>query len=340
MTLVLSIVAGFTFAISWLSVGLIRQHWQHQLLDIPNERSSHTQPTPRGGGLGFIIAFAIAFWVVQSVAPNLAAGIAPLLWLTLIPLVAIGILDDWRGLSSGLRYLIQLSVAVAVVYNCGPFPVPGLDQLGAPGLWIALGLTVMGLTALINFYNFMDGLDGLVAGVSAVQLSFLALWCHQPMLWLWVAALMGFLYWNWSPAKIFMGDAGSTTLGAIVGISLLSQPQPDLGSAWTTLAILLPLVGDAIYTICCRLLRGENIFKAHRSHLYQRLHQAGWPHAQVAGLYLSLTLAIALGVAQFGLAAAWVSLGGIPLAIALTEIHLANFSQLAAHKPPRLVNED
>ncbi|MDJ0704401.1 MAG: glycosyltransferase family 4 protein [Leptolyngbyaceae cyanobacterium MO_188.B28] len=339
LTTLLTIV-GLTFTLSKLSVNLIRKYLQNQLLDIPNERSSHTRPTPRGGGLGFIIAFAIAFAITQAAAPNLTVGIPPLLWPTLIPLVAIGMLDDWRSLSSGVRYLVQLSVAVAVVNNCGPFPVPGLDKLGAPGLWLAVGLTVIGVTALINFYNFMDGLDGLVAGVSAVQLGFLALWLQQPVLWLWVAALIGFLYWNWSPAKIFMGDAGSTTLGAIVGISLLSHPQPDLGLSWTTLAILSPLVGDAVYTLCRRLLQGENIFQAHRSHLYQRLHQAGWPHAHVAGLYVALTLAIAIGLAQFGASAAWVTLAVTPPAIALTEAYLARPSQPKTYKTPQLVNED
>ncbi|MEO1402785.1 MAG: glycosyltransferase family 4 protein, partial [Cyanobacteria bacterium J06635_1] len=247
---------GPTFALSLVAVAGVRKYLQNQLLDIPNERSSHTRPTPRGGGLGFIIAFAIAFPLVWLVAPALTAGVPPLVWLALVPLIAIGIVDDWRSVSSGLRYLVQLSVAVMIVYACGAFPLPGLSQLGMPGVWLVTGLTVIGVTALINFYNFMDGLDGLVAGVSALQLSFLALWSQQPILWLWVVALLGFLYWNWSPAKIFMGDAGSTTLGAVVSIALLSQPHSTSGTMWTSLVILLPLVGDAVYTLLRRLLRG------------------------------------------------------------------------------------
>ena len=87
----------------------------------------------------------------------------------------------------------------------------------------AIALTLIGITAFINFYNFMDGLDGLVAGTTAVQLGFLALYLHQPVLWLLVAALLGFLRWNWFPAQIFMGDAGSTVLGATVAIALPQQ---------------------------------------------------------------------------------------------------------------------
>ena len=213
----IAMMAGLTFVMSLWSVGIIRQSLQHQLLDVPNERSSHSQPTPRGGGLGFIVAFAIAVLITWVAFPSLILDISLEVWLMLIPLVGIGIWDDWRNLTAGVRYLIQLSVAAGVVYRCGIFLVPGLEELGGAGVWVAAGLTMIGLTALINFYNFMDGLDGLVAGVATVQLGFLALWCHQPGLWLRVAALIGFLYWNWAPAKIFMGDVGSTTLGAVVG---------------------------------------------------------------------------------------------------------------------------
>ena len=186
---------------------------------------------------------------------------------------------------------------------------------------------MIGFTALINFYNFMDGLDGLVAGVSATQLAFLSAWYHQPVLWFWVAALLGFLYWNWSPAKIFMGDAGSTTLGAIVGISLLSSPQADMGLSWMTLTILLPLVGDAIYTLFRRLLKGENIFQAHRTHIYQRLNQVGWPHSRVAGVYILFTLLLAGGLNTLGSLAAWVALGTVPVVIATAELYLINANQ-------------
>ncbi|MGV2391304.1 MAG UNVERIFIED_CONTAM: hypothetical protein LVR29_33775 [Microcystis novacekii LVE1205-3] len=100
----------------------------------------------------------------------------------------------------------------------------------------------------------MDGLDGLVAGCTAVQLGFLALYFQQPILWLLVAALVGFLLWNWSPAKIFMGDVGSTSLGAIVAMVLLNT-QGNQGQAWSALTITFPLIGDAIYTLICRLLK-------------------------------------------------------------------------------------
>ena len=284
--------AGLTFCLSLLAVNLIRQNLRKQFIDIPNDRSSHTIPIPRGGGMGFIIAFSIAIVIGHLCFPEFVSQSATFILLALLPLIGIGILDDWRSMPSLVRYLVQLSVSGLVVAHYGTFPFPGLTSLGTPGEWIAIALTVIGLTALINFYNFMDGLDGLVAGVTLVQLSFLSFWFNQPFLLLLIAALLGFLYWNWSPAKIFMGDAGSTMLGATIGITLLQGHSTS--QCWSSLVILLPLVGDAIYTIICRLRRRENIFQAHRSHLYQRLHQAGWHHRQVATIYILGTAVIGL----------------------------------------------
>ncbi len=319
--------------ISLLFVALIRQRFSQHLLDIPNDRSSHTQPTPRGGGLGFILAFSItsAIWAYAPLLGVAGAyeqpSLPPLpLWLVLIPLTAVGIQDDRSGVPASIRYLVQLSAASIAVFYFGAFPQPWLHQFGTVGDIIAMVLTVIGMTAFINFYNFMDGLDGLVAGVTAVQLGFLALWFNLPVLWLLVAALLGFLYWNWSPAKIFMGDAGSTVLGATVAIALLNNGN-DPVRAWSALAITLPLIGDAIYTLTRRLIRRENIFKAHRSHLYQRLQQAGWSHATVTIAYISATVAIASALAALGSIGIWLSLAFVVLAIILGEVYLRRASQ-------------
>ncbi|URD51586.1 glycosyltransferase family 4 protein [Chroococcidiopsis sp. CCNUC1] len=307
MTTMPSIVLSvFSFGISFLTVNLIRQRFRQSLLDIPNERSSHTQPTPRGGGLGFIIAFAITSAIAMGnnyvhlfadVPLNLNLAIV---WLILIPLAIVGILDDRSNVPAGIRYLVQLVAAGVAVTYFGAFPQPWLSQFGVVGSIVAIVLTAIGMTAIVNFYNFMDGLDGIVAGTSAIQLGFFAFYLHHPLLWFLVAALVGFLWWNWSPAKIFMGDAGSTVLGATVAIALLNAGDSAV-QAWSALAVTLPLVGDAIYTILRRLLKRENIFQAHRSHLYQRLQQSGWSHGRVAATYMGITLAIALVVGFYGL---------------------------------------
>jgi Fuc2NAc and GlcNAc transferase len=242
------------------------------------------------------------------------------IWLVLTPLAAIGFLDDRYNLPAGVRYFVQLTAASLAVAYFGVFPQPWLTNLGWGGNLLAIFLTVIGFTAFINFYNFMDGLDGLVAGVTTVQLGFLALYLHQPSWWLLVAALLGFLWWNWSPAKIFMGDVGSTVLGACVAIALLSTS--DVTQAWSALAVTFPLIGDAIYTLIRRLLRRENILKSHCSHLYQRLKQSGCSHSQVAMIYIGIVLLSASSVSCLGAVGAWMSLVLTLGAIGLGEYYL------------------
>jgi UDP-N-acetylmuramyl pentapeptide phosphotransferase/UDP-N-acetylglucosamine-1-phosphate transferase len=328
--LILSLI---TFLLSLLTTGWVKQRFRQNLLDIPNDRSSHSQPTPRGGGLGFIIAFA-AYTILVLILSSFFSKIFPItilqitelklilnIWLILTPLAIIGILDDKHNLPARIRYLVQLAAAGIALFCFGPFPQPWLTSFGIPGQIVAYTLTAIAITALINFYNFMDGLDGLVAGVTAVQLGFFALYLNQPLWWLLVAALLGFLWWNWSPAKIFMGDVGSTVLGGAVAISLLNADNP--APAWTALTITLPLTADAIYTIICRLIRRENIFKAHRSHLYQRLQQSGWTHAQVASTYIGVTGAIAASILLWGGVGAGLSLALVVVGIVGGEVYLS-----------------
>ncbi|AFZ14327.1 glycosyl transferase family 4 [Crinalium epipsammum PCC 9333] len=330
MDLLLSLVS---FIISLLTVALIKQRFSRHLLDTPNERSSHTQPTPRGGGLGFIIAFAVTsaiYTYVVSLFTPVAdkLQLIPLLplWLVYIPLIAVGIFDDRGGVSAIIRYLVQLFAAILAVTAFGSFPWPWLSQLGEFGSILSSLLTIISITALINFYNFMDGLDGLVAGVTTVQLGLLALLLNQPILWLLVAALLGFLWWNWSPAKIFMGDAGSTFLGASVAMALLNYGKEPVPALYA-LAISLPMIGDAVYTLARRLYHRENIFQAHRTHLYQRLQQSGWSHALVATTYICITLMVDSSISIWGTYAAMISVLVIATLIILGELYLQSRSE-------------
>ncbi len=304
------------FIISLTAVFGVKKYLGKSLADIPNDRSSHTQVTPRGGGIGFIMAFAIMSIFTREIYPLPL----PWFWLSLAPLIGVGILDDRFNISSLLRYLIQLGTAAIIVYQIHAFPQPWLTSLGTVGIIIAVGLTIIGITAGINFYNFMDGLDGLVSGVTVVQLGFLAVWGDIPALWLLVAALFGFIWWNWAPAKIFMGDAGSTFLGATIAIVLLNES--DSLRAWMALTITLPLIGDAIYTIIRRLQRGENITQAHRSHIYQRLQQSGLSHGAVAMIYIIATAIVGILVTTLGSIGASLSVLGVLMSIGIAELYL------------------
>ena len=311
--------SSFSLLTSLFTVKLIERQFGQKLLAIPNDRSSHVQPTPTCGGLGFILVFLVTSITYAYQTHTLSETIW--WWLMLAPLVLIGICDDIWSLPSTWRYLVQLFTATAAMLYFDPFPQPWLDAYGSFGHGIATILTIIGMTAIINFYNFMDGLDGLVGGVAAIQVAFIATYTNQPILWLLVAALCGFVYWNWAPANIFMGDAGSTFLGAVISMSLLNQHQSAI-SSWSTFAIILPIVADAFYTLMRRLLNRENIFKAHRSHLYQRLQQSGFRHSTVAGIYLMMTVMVAMLVFNYGYVGAITSAIGAIGAILIGEIYL------------------
>ena len=260
-----------------------------RLLDQPNARSSHSLPTPRGGGVSFVLVSLVAsvlFWFFfpDSTSTNLVLCAAP--WLAL-PLALVGFLDDRYSLPSSFRYCFQLATACVVIL---------FSSLVSPSVAFLpfFIFLLIAVTAVINFTNFMDGLDGLVAGCMLVAIISAAIKISAPLsIWALVGALFGFLIWNWSPAKVFMGDVGSTFLGAVFAVLVLQA------SSWSeALALLLvatPVLGDAFLCVLRRLFNGQRVFQAHRLHLFQRLHQAGWSHARVSSFYISAT--IILGIA-------------------------------------------
>jgi UDP-N-acetylmuramyl pentapeptide phosphotransferase/UDP-N-acetylglucosamine-1-phosphate transferase len=229
----------------------------------------------------------VAFVLMGSIAVAWLGSWLPLLCL---PLALVGFLDDRHNLPAALRYGVQVVTAV-VLLLISPWHLPSIGLLP----WLLL---LIAGTAVINFTNFMDGLDGLVAGCMVVLFAVAAL-NGMPALWPLVGALLGFLIWNWSPAKVFMGDVGSTFLGAVfAGLVLQAPSWPE---ALGLLLVATPLLGDACLCVPRRLLAGQQVFQAHRLHLFQRLHQAGWPHARVSSLYIGATAVLALALLWGGL---------------------------------------
>ena len=221
-----------------------------------------------------------------------------------LPLAVVSLLDDRQSLPASLRYGIQLATGVVVIMT-SPLSASSV------GLVPLMALLVVAVTAVINFTNFMDGLDSLVAGCMAVALAAAAIQLAAPWpIWALVGALLGFLIWNWSPAKVFMGDVGSTFLGAVFAVIILQAATwPD---AICLLLVATPLLGDACICVLRRLISGQNVFQAHRLHLYQRLHQAGWPHIGVSSLYISGTVVLAIALL-------W---GGLPWVISLASLEV------------------
>ncbi|MCM5572386.1 glycosyltransferase family 4 protein [Burkholderiaceae bacterium FT117] len=269
---------------------------RRELLDRPNERSSHTVPTPRGGGIAIVAGFALA-----ATGWTLASGDARAgeLWLALVPpalLVAcVGFVDDHRPLSARLRLLAHFVAAAWAVGMLGGLPAIPLPAgplyLGAAGT----ALAIVGTVWCLNLYNFMDGIDGIAASeavfvaLAAAMLGGPGSAAFVPLLAL-AAASAGFLVFNWPPARIFMGDVGSGFLGlALAGLLLAQQAAGDLpiGAAIVLLGVFL---SDATATLLVRLLRGDRIHEAHRSHAYQRAARRFGGHRPVTVAVIAIDL--------------------------------------------------
>ena len=284
-------------ACSWLFLRALFPQLRRRLPDRPNARSSHLHPTPRGGGLAFVAVSSFSSGMTLLSGQGFAAAALPLL---ATPLAVVGLLDDRHNLPAWWRYGVQLFTA-ALILGCSPLVQPFGLAVGS-GSWLLLPvlvLLVIAVTAVINFTNFMDGLDGLVAGCMAVTIAALSLALAAAWpLWTLVGSLLGFLLWNWSPAKVFMGDVGSTFLGAVfAGLVLQASSWPV---AFGYLLVATPLLGDACFCVPRRLLAGQRVFQAHRLHLFQRLHQAGWTHARVSITYITATAVLAVAMLAGG----------------------------------------
>ena len=296
-------------AFSWLLLRALIPQLRRRLLDQPNARSSHSQPVPRGGGIVFVVVASASSVVALFSGQALACAVLPVL---AVPLAVVGLLDDRLSLPSTWRYGVQLLAASLMISYSSL--VKGFIPTAASGDWLllaGLALLVIAFTAIINFTNFMDGLDGLVASCMAVVIGALSFSLNAPWsLWALVGSLLGFLIWNWSPAKVFMGDVGSTFLGAVfAGLVLQASSWIE---AFGYLLVATPLLADACLCVPRRLLAGQRVFQAHRLHLFQRLQQAGWSHSQVSLTYIAATAFLAVAML----------LGGLPWVFGLAVIEM------------------
>jgi UDP-N-acetylmuramyl pentapeptide phosphotransferase/UDP-N-acetylglucosamine-1-phosphate transferase len=286
--------------LAYLGVDWIRRlAIRHRIVDHPNERSSHSVPTPRGGGLAIVvlvIGTALLFGIVNGFhRQSLVYAVVGLL------LAWLGWQDDISSLSSRMRFAVQAMAVTLAMLGLGYFksvtiPLFGELQLG----WVGIPVTFFWILGFINAYNFMDGLDGFAGGVAlAAGLGWTILsstfgGLENPLAF-WIAlsiaaSSLGFLGHNWPPARIFMGDVASTFLGfSFAVLPLLSVHRGgDLLMFGT--AILWTFIMDAGLTFLRRLAKRENVFAAHRTHLYQRLAGSGVRPAIVSALFILLTL--------------------------------------------------
>jgi UDP-N-acetylmuramyl pentapeptide phosphotransferase/UDP-N-acetylglucosamine-1-phosphate transferase len=259
---------------------LVRSRFASLALDHPNQRSLHVVPTPRLGGLGILAGVGAAWGYAQL-------PIDPWLLGALVLLVAVSVLDDVKKVNVIWRLFVHfVSAALAVV-----------ALIPSQSVWMIL-LAILATAWMINLYNFMDGSDGLAGGMAVIgfgtygiaaliadDFSFAAVNLSI------AAAALGFLLFNFPPAKIFMGDAGAIALGFLAAILNLAGAQRGVWPAWMGIVVFSPFIADASATLCKRLLRRAKIWHAHREHYYQRLVKDGWGHRKTAAAEYALMLA-------------------------------------------------
>ncbi|ADE13883.1 glycosyl transferase family 4 [Nitrosococcus halophilus Nc 4] len=277
-------------AFFFLSLGLVgcfrRYALGKGLMDVPNARSSHQLPTPRGGGMVFVglwLVTVLLTWASGELSSNAALFLLP----GGILVAGIGYGDDLYDLSPLWRALVHLIAAVIAVYFLWAREAnPDWEIFSWQGLGVLSALVA--IVWSINLFNFMDGTDGLAAMEACFVFSAGGGWLWQAgaygyayLAWVLVAVVAGFLVWNWPPARIFMGDGGSSFLGFLIAAFALAGHI-----CWDIPVLLWMMVYgvfwfDATVTLLRRILAGERWYSAHRSHAYQRLHQAGWSHRKV-----------------------------------------------------------
>lgn len=290
-----------SFALTWLLMKRVR------ILDTPNERSSHTQPTPRSGGIAIVITFFVGLAGIKLLSGNLVleqsffrvfSGAAFLI-------AAVSLFDDLTGIGFKAKLGLQSVASIAVMV----FGVV-IDHVSVPGLggvtlgWWGYPLTFVWIVGLTNAFNFMDGIDGLAAGTAIVAGAFFAAITFlggSGFMYL-VSSLiawscLGFLILNWQPARIFMGDTGSQFLGFVFAVLAVMAGTLDAAhiSYFVMPLLFFHFLWDTAFTLVRRLRAGEPVIQAHRTHLYQLLNRMGFSHAQVTRLYLGVGVMQGIG---------------------------------------------
>ena len=246
--------------------------------DVPNHRSSHNKTTPRGGGLSIILASSICFVFL---------GQFEFLWLILLVITSFS--DDVKSLDIKYKFLSQFITVLTLFFNSDIKTNLILGNNVFLDIMLSIFIILIGCT-LINFSNFIDGIDGLLCSVMIALLIFSSFVITISVVPL-IGAILGFLIWNWSPAKIFLGDVGSNFLGGYFVYIIFNTNS--VANSVGLILISFPLLVDCSVSIIRRFFYNQNIFKPHSLHLFQRLVQSGWKHSQVS--ILNLLLVIFLG---------------------------------------------
>ena len=278
-----------------------------RILDFPNERSSHSRPTPKGGGIAIVGAFILGISLI-----HLIGDFSPIrtryffgFFISALVIASISIYDDFSPRSATVKIFAQIC-AVAIALGAGIV----IDEVHLPGMqlvglgWWGYVISLLWILGLTNAYNFMDGLDGMAASTAVIASGFLCfISFDQGSHFIYLASLVlcaasiGFLVFNLSPARIFMGDLGSTFLGFSFAVMAVIAARYDRShtSLFVVPLLLFHFIFDSFFTFFRRLVRGDPVMRAHRTHLYQLLHQVGLSHGKVTLIYSAMAAGQGIG---------------------------------------------
>ena len=287
----------FIFILSFILTAFVKRYaLAKHILDVPNHRSSHNMPTPRGGGVAFVFAFMFALSLLGYLHLEPISVVIALFGAGLL-VAAMGFLDDYLSIHASSRLLGHVGASCFALYCLGSMPPIDLFGWLIPSGICLNFLALLYLVWLINLYNFMDGIDGLASaeaicvclGASVIY----GLDGHYSLMMLplvLAASVLGFLWWNFPPARIFMGDAGSGFLGLILGIFSIYAAHIKPQFFWVWLILLAVFIVDASFTLLLRLIKGMNIYEAHADHAYQHAARACRSHLWVTSTICAINV--------------------------------------------------
>ena len=266
------------------------------ILDHPNERSLHEKPIPRNGGVAIVLSIAVGLFILCTM--NHCTKSLLLISVSMIILSIISYVDDRNHLSVKTRLIGQFLCVLIVVAN-GVIIKPSLlpDITFNLPVWLITIFTIVYLVWMINLYNFMDGMDGFASGMTIIGFTTFAIFgliagniIFTISSVIIVAASTGFLIFNFPPARIFMGDSGSASLGLLAGAFSVWGSNADIFPFWIAVIVFSPFITDATITLVQRIFRKEKIWEAHKTHYYQRLVEMGWDHRRTVSFEYMIML--------------------------------------------------
>lgn len=289
-----------SFVLTWI---IKRYALVKNIMDCPNDRSSHLHPTPRGGGIAFIVAFGMGSFFLGlfgyaswPFGVLIATGFVAML----------GFLDDKGHVPARIRLVGHFGACLMALYCLGGMPTIYVGSWVLSSGMLLNGFTVILLVWLLNLYNFMDGIDG-IAGMEAISVCLggaLLFALQGNLIWIGLplvlaASVAGFLIWNWPPARIFMGDAGSGCLGLVLGLLMIQATRVNPVFFWSWMVLLGVFVVDASVTLLCRMAQRATLYLAHRDHAYQHAARSVGDHRRVTLLVTLINMSWLLPIAIF-----------------------------------------